>query len=53
MSQQKYSDEELGVLRSLFDSCDIERSEYIHINQLAGLLSRLGKTEGMLISHMV
>ena len=48
-SVQKYSDEELGVLRSLFDSCDMERIGKIHINQLAGLLSRLGKTEGLLM----
>jgi len=44
MSGQKYSDEELGVLRSLFDSCDVERGGRIHINQLSGLLSRLGKS---------
>jgi len=48
MSQQKYSDEELGVLRSLFDSCDVEHTGRILINQLSGLLSRLGKTEGKL-----
>lgn len=44
MSGQKYSDEELGVLKSLFDSCDVERSGRIHINQLSGLLTRLGKS---------
>lgn len=49
-TQHKYSEEELGVLRSLFDSSDVERIGRIHLNQLPGLLSRLGKSEEEIIS---
>lgn len=44
-----YSSEELTALKTLFDSCDSERSGRIHINQLPGLLSKLGKTTGLLL----
>ncbi len=49
MSKQ-YSNEELKVLRSLFDSCDSGGAGKIHINQLPVLLSKLGKTEDELIT---
>jgi hypothetical protein len=42
----KYSAQELAILRSLFDSVDVDRSGKIHINQLPGLVSKLGKTQG-------
>ncbi len=42
----KYSEEELGVLRSLFDGCDPHRSGRVHLSQLAGVAQRLGKTRG-------
>jgi hypothetical protein len=47
---EKFSDEEIKVLRSLFDSCDTERSGRIHINQLPGLLAKLGKTDDEVIT---
>ena len=50
MEGQKYSAEELTALKTLFDSCDLERTRRIHINQLPGLLSKLGKTEGEFIN---
>jgi len=46
---KRYSNEELKVLRSLFDSCDQQGSGRIHINQLPVLLGKLGKTEDELI----
>lgn len=49
MNSHQYTEEELSVLRSLFDSCDADRSGRIHINQLAGLLGRLGKGEGLIL----
>lgn len=42
----RFSQEELTALRTLFDSCDATRSGRIHINQLPGLLGKLGKDEG-------
>ena len=46
----RFSNEELKVLRSLFDSCDTEGAGKIHINQFPGLLSKVGKTEDEIIS---
>ncbi len=46
----RYSNDELKVLRSLFDSCDSDGVGKIHINQLPSLLSKLGKTEDEIIS---
>lgn len=42
----RYSDDEVKVLRSIFDACDPEKTGKIHINQLPGFLSRVGKSEG-------
>ena len=42
----KYTAQELAILRNLFDSVDVDRSGRIHINQLPGLVSKLGKTQG-------
>ena len=42
----KYTAQELAILRNLFDSVDLDRSGRIHINQLPGLVSKLGKTQG-------
>ena len=47
---ERFSDEEIKVLRSLFDSCDTERSGRIHINQLPGVLQKLGKTDDEIIT---
>jgi Ca2+-binding EF-hand superfamily protein len=46
MSSSAYSEEELAVIRTVFDSCDGDRSGRIHINQLSGMLMKLGKTDG-------
>eukprot|EP00606_Chrysophyceae_sp_TOSAG23-5_P000024 GSChrysophyteH2.ASY1.ANO1.448.1 assembled CDS len=46
----RYSNDELKVLRSLFDSSDSDGVGKIHINQLPSLLSKLGKTEDEIIS---
>ena len=43
-----YSPEELKVLRSIFDSCDPEHTGKLHINQIPGLLTKLGKNDGKL-----
>ncbi|KAJ1409780.1 hypothetical protein B484DRAFT_191771 [Ochromonadaceae sp. CCMP2298] len=40
-----YSEEELAVIRTVFDSCDGDRIGRIHINQLSGMLMKLGKTD--------
>ena len=42
----RYSHEEITALKTLFDSCDRDRVGRIHINQLPGLLTKLGKEEG-------
>ena len=39
-----YSDDELKVMRQLFISFDMDGTGRIHINQLPGLLAKLGKT---------
>jgi hypothetical protein len=46
----RYSNDELKVLRSLFDSCDSDGAGKIHINQLPSLLDKLGKTEDEIIA---
>ena len=46
MGSRIYSPEELSVLKSIFDSCDPEHTGFLHINQLPGLLSKLGKNDG-------
>lgn len=50
---QKYTAQERQVLQSLFASSDVDRTGKIHINQLPGLLAKLGKTEGKLNSVFV
>jgi hypothetical protein len=42
----KYSAQEVGILRSLFDQVDLDRAGKIHVNQLPGLCAKLGKTQG-------
>jgi hypothetical protein len=42
-----------SVIRTVFDSCDGDRVGLIHINQLAGLLVKLGKTEGEVAAILV
>jgi Ca2+-binding EF-hand superfamily protein len=42
----KFTAQELAILRNLFDSVDLDRSGRIHVNQLPGLVSKLGKTQG-------
>lgn len=46
---KKFSDDEERVIRTLFDSCDEERIGRIHINQLSGLLTKLGKSDGEIV----
>lgn len=46
----RYSREEITALKALFDSCDRERTGRIHINQLPGLLSKLGKEEDEIVN---
>jgi hypothetical protein len=46
----RYTNEELKVLRSLFDNSDSDGAGKIHINQLPVLLSKLGKSEDELIT---
>ena len=45
MSFTNYSEDELKVMRQLFMSFDMDGSERIHINQLPGLLGKLGKID--------
>ena len=47
---QKFTSQELGVLKSLYDSCDADRTGRIHINQLPGLLTKLGKNDGSFLN---
>ena len=42
----KYSAQEVGILRSLFDQVDLDRAGKIHVNQLPGLCAKLGKSQG-------
>ena len=46
MATHKYSPQELSILRNLFDSVDLDRSGRIHVNQLPGLCTKLGKNQG-------
>lgn len=48
-SVNSFSEEEERVVRTLFDSCDEENAGRIHINQLSGLLSKLGKNDDEVI----
>lgn len=50
MDTDRYSDEELSVLKNLFDACDADRSGSILINQLPGLLVKLGKTDDDIVN---
>jgi len=43
--ESSYSQEELAVIKTVFDSCDYDRVGRIHINQLSGLLMKLGKSD--------
>jgi hypothetical protein len=45
-----YSDDEIKVMRQLFISFDMDGSERIHINQLPGLLAKLGKTDDEVVA---
>jgi len=45
MDSQRYSADDISLLRDVFDTADAEQSGYILINQLPGLLSKLGKSE--------
>jgi hypothetical protein len=40
-----YSEDELKIMKQLFTSFDNDGSGHIHINQLPGLLGKLGKTQ--------
>mmetsp|Transcript_11249 Transcript_11249/g.18888 ORF Transcript_11249/g.18888 Transcript_11249/m.18888 type:complete len:518 (-) Transcript_11249:236-1789(-) len=44
-----YSEEELAVIRTVFDSCDFDNTGRIHINQLSGMLMKLGKTDDEIV----
>ena len=45
-----FSGDEITVLQTLFNSCDPEGTGRIHINQLPGLLTKLGKTTDDIIN---
>jgi len=45
-----YSNDELNLLKNLFDTVDPERSGRIHINQLPVILARLGKNEDEVVN---
>lgn len=45
MQNGQYGHEEIAILKSLFDTADTDRTGKIHINQLPGLLMKLGKNE--------
>lgn len=45
-----YSNDELNLLKNLFDTVDPERSGRIHINQLPVVLARLGKNEDEVVN---
>lgn len=42
---KKFTQDEIIVLKTLFDSCDEEKKGGIHINQLPSLLAKLSKTQ--------
>jgi hypothetical protein len=46
----KYSVDERSVLKNLFDSYDLDTSGAIHINQLPGLLVKIGKDGAEVVS---
>lgn len=50
MNSQRYSEEELSLLRSLFETADAENIDFILINQLPGLLVKLGKNNDEIIN---
>eukprot|EP01039_Chlorochromonas_danica_P007676 gene7676-8483_t len=43
---ENFGDEEISVIRTIFDSFDIEREGKIHINQVSSMLFKLGRKEG-------
>lgn len=45
MAPHRYSDEEVAILRDCFDKFDSDHTGKIHINQLPGLLNKIGKPE--------
>lgn len=45
MDSQQYSQDDVSLLRDLFDTSDLEQTGYILISQLPSLLSKLGKSE--------
>eukprot|EP01032_Pedospumella_encystans_P009737 gene9737-11443_t len=49
MDASRYSAEEISVIRTVFDSCDGDRVGRIHINQLSGLLMKLGKDDDEIV----
>lgn len=46
---REYSEDEERVLKTLFDSCDEEGIGSINMNQLPGLLVKIGKDEGEIL----
>ena len=47
MEGVRYTEDEVKVIRSIWETCDTDRTGKIHINQLHGLLHKLGKSEGI------
>eukprot|EP01031_Cornospumella_fuschlensis_P037068 gene37068-44989_t len=42
---ENFGEDEINVIRTIFDSFDVEREGRIHINQISSLLHKLGKKD--------
>lgn len=50
MDSNRFSSEELSVLRSLFEASDFERNGLISVNQLPNILVKLGKSDDEIVN---
>eukprot|EP00607_Mallomonas_marina_P000178 CAMPEP_0182427950 /NCGR_PEP_ID=MMETSP1167-20130531/20913_1 /TAXON_ID=2988 /ORGANISM="Mallomonas Sp, Strain CCMP3275" /LENGTH=407 /DNA_ID=CAMNT_0024610557 /DNA_START=86 /DNA_END=1309 /DNA_ORIENTATION=- len=50
MEDHKYSDDKLSILQNLFNTADSQNAGFILINQLPGLLSRIGKGDDEIVA---
>lgn len=49
----KFSEEELTVIRTVFNSCDGDKVGRIHVNQITSLLTKLGKSDGEFVMSLL
>lgn len=49
IESEHFSAEEIGVIQTVFDSCDEDRVGKIHINQFPTFLTRLGRAEDEIV----